>query len=342
MAATRPAFAAEPATRPALHVTEVRRIWTAPKPSAAFTDLIHYKGEFLCTFREGMSHASPDGTIRVLASRDGGEWQSIAELTSDDYDLRDPKFSVMPDGRLMLNGGATSYTPRVQGKADTERQIIARHSFVSFSPDGRTWTAPKVVTKTEEDLWIWRVTWHKGVAYGVGKKRADSATLVTSPDGIDFKRHTPPLLTEQFPNEATLRFTTDDKAYCIIRREGEKNADGKYSRANAFFGVSDPPYDKWTWQDTGFYLGGPNLFQLPDGRWIIGARTRNGPAQMSLLQLNIETGKTELLTNLPSGGDCSYPGMVWKDDLLWVSYYSSHEGHTAIYLAKVAMQALKE
>ena len=38
---------------------------------------------------------------------------------------------------------------------------------------------------------------------------------------------------------------------------------------------------------------------------------------------------------LPSGGDCSYPGMVWHDDLLWVSYYSSHEGKGSIYLARV-------
>ena len=29
---------------------------------------------------------------------------------------------------------------------------------------------------------------------------------------------------------------------------------------------------------------------------------------------------------LPSGGDCSYPGMVEHEGLLWMSYYSSHEG----------------
>ena len=38
---------------------------------------------------------------------------------------------------------------------------------------------------------------------------------------------------------------------------------------------------------------------------------------------------------LPSGGDNSYPGLVWHDDLLWISYYSSHETNTSIYLAKV-------
>ncbi|MBX3731392.1 MAG: hypothetical protein KF791_02220 [Verrucomicrobiae bacterium] len=45
---------------------------------------------------------------------------------------------------------------------------------------------------------------------------------------------------------------------------------------------------------------------------------------------------TEFLA-LPSGGDTSYAGMVPHEDLLWVSYYSSHEGRTSIYLAKVRL-----
>src|SRR5262249_6659452 len=48
----------------------------------------------------------------------------------------------------------------------------------------------------------------------------------------------------------------------------------------------------------------------------------------------------ELIT-LPSGGDTSYAGLVWHDDLLWVSYYSSHEGRAPIYLAKVRLAAKK-
>ena len=30
--------------------------------------------------------------------------------------------------------------------------------------------------------------------------------------------------------------------------------------------------------------------------------------------------------------------MVWHADLLWVSYYASHEGNTAIYLARVKVR----
>ena len=46
----------------------------------------------------------------------------------------------------------------------------------------------------------------------------------------------------------------------------------------------------------------------------------------------------EPVLTLPSGGDTSYAGMVWHNDLLWVSYYSSHEGKTSIYLAKICFK----
>src|SRR5205085_7380324 len=45
----------------------------------------------------------------------------------------------------------------------------------------------------------------------------------------------------------------------------------------------------------------------------------------------------EPVLTLPSGGDTSYAGLVWHEGLLWVSYYSSHEGKASIYLAKVRL-----
>ena len=53
--------------------------------------------------------------------------------------------------------------------------------------------------------------------------------------------------------------------------------------------------------------------------------------------MTLDGGYEPRLT-LPSGGDTSYAGMVWHADLLWVSYYSSHEGKTSIYLARVKLR----
>jgi len=53
--------------------------------------------------------------------------------------------------------------------------------------------------------------------------------------------------------------------------------------------------------------------------------------------LTVTTGTlTELLT-LPSGGDTSYAVLVFHQGLLWISYYSSHDEKTCIYLAKVRL-----
>jgi len=53
--------------------------------------------------------------------------------------------------------------------------------------------------------------------------------------------------------------------------------------------------------------------------------------------LDPQAGTLTEFLKLPSGGDTSYPGLVWHDGLLWVSYYSSHEGKTSVYLAKVKL-----
>ncbi len=75
--------------------------------------------------------------------------------------------------------------------------------------------------------------------------------------------------------------------------------------------------------------------RLANGRLIAGVRLYEPRPRTALAWVNAETGRLAECLPLPSGGDTSYPGLVWHDGLLWVSYYSSHEGKTSIYLAKV-------
>ncbi|MGW8178432.1 MAG: hypothetical protein ACWGQW_06660, partial [bacterium] len=72
------------------------------------------------------------------------------------------------------------------------------------------------------------------------------------------------------------------------------------------------------------------------GHWIAAGRLidEKGP-KTALCSLDVAKETLEPLLTLPSGGDTSYPGLVWNEDTLWVSYYSSHEGRTCIYLARV-------
>ena len=81
--------------------------------------------------------------------------------------------------------------------------------------------------------------------------------------------------------------------------------------------------------------GGPNLIRLPDGRLVAVVRLYDGKVRTAVCAVDAEAGKLDELLALPSGGDTSYAGLVWHEGMLWISYYSSHEGRTSIYLAQV-------
>ncbi len=61
---------------------------------------------------------------------------------------------------------------------------------------------------------------------------------------------------------------------------------------------------------------------------------QDGP-HTALCYLDMTEHKMTRLLKLPSGGDTSYPGLLWHDSLLYLSYYSSHESKTSIYLARI-------
>ena len=98
------------------------RIWSEANHSA-FTDLCRYKGKFYCTFREAENHVGYDGKIRVISSNDGNKWETVDLLEKAGVDLRDPKISVTPSGKLMLLYGGSVY----KGK-----DLVVRNPHYSF------------------------------------------------------------------------------------------------------------------------------------------------------------------------------------------------------------------
>ncbi len=303
---------------------DARKIWDRA-PHNAFTDLLRHKDEWLCVFREGAGHVSHDGAIRVIASDDGETWTSAAHIETPDAslpDLRDPKICHTPDGRLLLIAGAAN-----------RREGQKRHrTIVWFSDDGRRWGDATPVA--DENVWLWRVTWHKGKAYAVGYGREGAeriARLYRSDDGRRFRVLVPRLFHKGYPNEATLRFLPDGRCLCLLRRDGRPNT--------AQLGTASPPYTAWSWKDLGVRVGGPNFIRLPGGRFLACTRLYDGGTRTSLQWLNPEKGTLTEVLRLPSGGDTSYAGLAVHQGLLWVSYYSSHEGKTSIYLARMRLPA---
>jgi hypothetical protein len=320
-------------------VGPVQKIWDRGKHNA-FTDLIRFHDRWYCAFREADAHVGGDGKLRVLTSADGVKWESAALLAEKGIDLRDPKLSITPDGRLMIVAGGSVY----EGK-----KLLGRQPRVAFSKDGKDWTSTKRVLS--EGDWLWRVTWHEGKCYGISydaaqrdtKEAKEAATtgkvppgpadwklkLVVSTDGEKFDLITH-LDVPGHPNESTLRFGPGGEMVALVRREG--------GNRKGWLGTSQAPYKEWSWKELPAQVGGPNFVFQPDGPTVAGVRLYDGKVRTSLCLLDPGTGKLMESLKLPSGGDTSYAGLAWHDDLLWVSYYSSHEGKSAIYLARVKVQ----
>lgn len=303
----------------------VERIWNAA-PHNAFTDLVRFNDAFYVGFREGSTHGvpgvgQPGGNLRILRSDDGVDWTSAGLIVGGiNRDLRDAKLAVTPDNRLMLEGALAPHTAASQ-----------RQSLVWFSDDGTTWSDSTDIG--DPNYWLWGVHWQDDAVYSIGYGPTTSSSsnwitrLYRSEDGTTFDTHVPTLNGLSGISEGAMLFLDDGTAHALIRRDAGSQM--------AQWGTSSGDLTQWTWQESNYRVGGPELIKLPDGRIVAAGRRYDGGQRTSLMFVDPATGALDEFLVLPSGGDTSYPGMVWHEDRLWVSYYSSHEGKSSIYMAQV-------
>lgn len=309
-----------------VHATllDLQQVWNQ-SPHNAFPRLAYLRGQFYLVFREGSAHVSNDGTLRILVSPDARQWTSVATISMAGKDLREARITQMPDGRLAVHGAARDLVTSVN---DT---------IASFSVDGVNFSPPQVVIPGR---WLWSVVWRQGQAYGFSYGFQPYVDFRTSTDGIEWSV----VASEPFgaaggPNECALRFATDGTAYSLVRRSVAPDD-------TALSGWAKPPYTSWQASDLGIAFrtfGGPALVETFAGHWIGGGRqfTTGGPLPKQYFALtspDVTEGTMEKLLYLRSGGDCSYPSFVWRQDVLFVAYYSTHLGTTAIYLARVGLR----
>ena len=292
-------------------------IWDSA-PYNSFTDLTYYDNNFYMTFREATQHlvppvGTPGGQVRVLESPDGNSWSSVAllGLTAND-DMRDPKLSITPTNQLMVLSSDSSETG------------ATRQNYTWFTANGTTFSGPDKTSVPSE--WMWRVVWHNGVGYGIAYDNNETR-LYTTTNGISYTTSVSSLTDG---DEAGLLFEPNGTGVMLVRRD---NLD-----ENAVVGIAQPgDYTHWTFTESNLFVGGPNIIQLPDGRIVAAGRLTDGTERTSLMFLDPSTGQLSEFMTLPSSGDTGYPGLVWEDNKLWVSYYSSpSSGTTDVYLAQVS------
>ena len=308
------------------NIISVQRIWA--EGYCAFTSLVRYNGRYYCSFREASAHlfdadGKAEGKARLLVSDNGTDWRSLALFAKEGMDLRDPKLSVMPDGRLMMLMGGSVYE---------ERKLKNMFPQVTFSSDGEHFTdlQPVVIDSAlcRDMEWIWRVTWFGGTGYGVSYGSAFA--LVKTTDGVHYELVTPLDVTER-PNETSVQFLSDSTMLLMVRREGGDK--------RGWWGTARPPYTQWQWQEMDIPLGGPDFMILGDTLCIAGSRSLYATEKTMMFKGGLD-GHLEEVCMLPSGGDDnSYTGMLVNGDELWVSYYSRHESPmAAIYLARMPLK----
>ena len=301
----------------------------------AFTSLIRFNGDFYCAFRSGERHVyGTDGVIKIITSEDGKEWKEVDEISLKGFDLRDPKLSITPKGQIMLTMGGSIY----DGKT-----LLGGIPHVTFSnPEGTKFSPPKPIKydasiKSKFD-WLWSLTWHEGTGYGGMYSRKENEEgenettikLVKTTNGVDYQM-VADLAIEGNPNESTIRFLPTAEMLMLIRREkGNKRA---------YLGQSSAPYKDWNFIEAPYFIGGPDFVAIAEGQFIGGGRINS--EYTGLLSFS-ENGDFKEVLRLPSNSDSSYPGFVFENDTLYMSYYSSHETEkTSIYFAKIPIVELK-
>lgn len=318
----------------------VTRVWDK-EPHNAFPDLVQFKDYFYITFREGANHVGNEnnGKVRIVRSKNRKDWESVALFDMDAEDVREARLSVRPDGTLMAIVAAGIFK---------DGRYLTLAPYVSVSDkSGTHFSEPEKTTFSKEITpaldWIWRITWHKGVGYGImytadyktvdGKRvRTMSARLIKTKNG-KYYENVPGFDLDGSPNESTIRFDKNDKMYVLVRREtGDQMG---------VLAVSGFPYNEWKYNKLTVRLGGPNFQFLGSDRLIIGSRLHEGKEASTALHVTDLEGKILKTMKLPSNGDSSYPGLIVERNQLYVAYYSSHEGKAIIYQTQIPLKDLQ-
>jgi hypothetical protein len=297
---------------------EVRKIFDNGKHNA-FTAMRRFKGDLYLAFRSADSHNSAAGDVVVMRSKDGQEWQTVhtMNVVKDD---RDPQF-VTTDKRLFL------YSPGMNGSAlDT---------WLTYTDDGKTWSEPQKIYETQ--FILWKPIVHDGVFYSTAHKKDETSGgkgrevhFVKSADGIKWEKVST-IRAGNWESETTLYFDNKKHATAFLRQ--------KYGSPQAQILESDPPYAAWTARPADVnHFSGHSVHTFRGVTYLLSRATASSGKGFGSKIYTFANGKLTPYCELPAGGDCAYLEAVEDGNKMLVSYYSTHEGTTNIYLAEVPLK----
>jgi len=281
----------------------------------AFTAMVRWKDRYWLAFRKGTAHNSGDGDLVLLRSDDGKEWTEARRVNAAPDD-RDPQM-LATQSRLFL------YDPAMDGAKLT--------SFVTYTDDGETWTDPQPVYLPQYIFWKPLAKGDRFYATAHLKSRDGTARhvhLITSGDALRWDKVST-IRGGNWESETTLWFAAPDRLVAFMRQ--------KYGSPKATILESSAPFSEWSERRAGPKIfGGHAVCTFQRVTYLL-SRSLEGQ-QTGTMIYTYEQGELHPYCALPSGGDCSYPAAVQDGGAMLVSYYSSHEGSTNVYLARVPLR----
>ncbi|SHG94376.1 hypothetical protein [Flavobacterium defluvii] len=297
----------------------------------AFTDLVFFDNQWFLSYRESDKHAlGLDGIVKILTSSDGINWSVIREFKEDNLDLRDAMFAINGD-KLMAY---------VHGSRYEGTNLVMFKDFKSDYTKEKGWNdLQNVLLDKRKDYtskiegnqaWPWKITWYKGKAYSFAYGKDSFFDFYTSSNGLNFQNMFFDQNIKGIPTEATLEIDSKGVFYVLSRRDDGGAIIGKSTNSGSTF--------EWFGEIPIYSFGGPDFVFYKDGLLVSGRENH----KVILGYYDLTTNEYKKLYTLKSAGDCSYPGMVLKNDILWISYYSGHENKsgTSIYLSRIDLTTL--
>ena len=320
-----------PGAGPKAELVSTALVWDGAKHVTS-PDLVRFGDRWLLVCQESTVAGWPGGTVRVLSSKDGKAWESVARIESPTpkRGLFAPTFTLNPDGRLMVSAlGFLPYpnTPDPLPEYGGEQRTLAW-----FTRDGRDWGKPEVISLAEYPFD--RIVWHNGVAFGCAQGRiCGSAQTIQILAGKDAKsletRHTK-TFSGLMPYEGDLLFD-GDTAYCLVTGPSGLTAAGRLGTAKA-------PYKEWEWKELDQPVRHPRFLRLSDKRVIAAVGFHDRKARTSLCEFHPATGKFTELLELPAGNRAVSTGLAWHDGHVWVGYSVAEGDKSRVHIAKVKLK----
>ena len=296
---------------------------------AAFTSLIKYNNYYYLAFREGTAHRpitkKEYGKIRILKLKNN-KWESIAILSDNDKDLRDP-YLLIEGNKLVVYCGYNQIKDSIYSHSGTAYCVFQEDAINSFSDIKHD--APHVI-------WLWKIRKHKDSYYGIGYLETEKPRLMKSVDGISWK--TISIIPLDNCSEADLLFKADSLFMCI-RQEGV----GSFS----FFGKSYYPFVETKWLMMDVSVASPELYSLPNNQILLAGREYSLMKGNQLDSINVSlftlttSGKAERLNVFDTGriGDKGYPSFcMFNDNEVFMSYYVGTSNRSIIRLASIKLE----